>query len=582
MTALPIVTRELRIIARRPSTYWIRFVIGLLATVIGGCMLSFTTSLNMGAMAKQMLFSMISSVVGIYAFFAGIRNTADCLSVEKREGTLGLLFLTDLKGYDVVLGKLSSASIHSLYGMIAAFPIFGVALIGGGITGAEFLRASLAIVNVVFFAHAAGLVVSAYSLNGRRAMGASLFIGFLMIWGLPVATAILAVVGWHHTAQWLGQLSPVNALHLALISTPISAASIMFGGGLPGLMRVNFWSALAVSHLLGWLFILIASWHAPRSWQNVDIKLNWRARIQHKWYGSVAARNAFRRELVGINPFYWLASRSRFEPHTTWGALVTMSCLILWLFLKVGIDLTALSITLIVALHLIIRIGIASSASRHFAEQRKNGALEFLLACTPLDTKDLVRGQWLALRRVFLIPTVFVLSLDFGLLIIVLSTQWRPNSMLGPDGLLPYALFVVAMMMMLVLDAVALGWAGMWTGISTNLPNRAPGLAAARIMGYPFAWTCVVSGIITALLEIRNIQQPGYVFLALWFGIGAGFDIFWIFYSRSAIYRKFRTLAATPYEKQTGLIAALGRALGRTWKSRARTGSPELPPAITM
>lgn len=565
MTALPIVSRELRILARRPSTYWLRFGIALLAVVVGGYMLSFTSSLNMGAMAKQIVFSMISSIVGIYALFSGIRNTADCLSVEKREGTLGLLFLTDLKGYDVVLGKLSSAAIHSLYGMIAAFPVFGVALIGGGITGSEFLRASLAIVNVIFFAHAAGLAVSAYSLNARRAAGTGLFIGFLMIWGLPAATAFLTFAGWHQTGQWLGQLSPVNALHLALSSMPVSPGSVMFGGGLPGIMRASFWSALTVSNLLGWIFILIASWHAPRSWQNVDIKLNWRARMRHVWYGSAEARNAFRRKLVGINPFFWLASRARFDPHTTWLSLLAVAGVILWIFYKVGIkDVTALAITLTVALHLVVRIGIASSASRHFAEQRKSGALEFLLACTPLDTKDLVSGQWRALRRQFFAPLIAILLMD-AVFAILIGIWGSPNE--TPK----YFLFGTAMAVMLIADSIALGWVGMWTGISSNKTNRAAGAAVGRVM----VWPCIGAFFLWSRI---GVGTGAYVLLGVWFVIGLICDAFLVVHARNNLYAKFRTLAATPYEEQSGIMAAVGRIFGQATRSRARTS--EIPPMI--
>ncbi|HQU46125.1 MAG TPA: hypothetical protein PK867_25150, partial [Pirellulales bacterium] len=41
--------------------------------------------------------------------------TADCISSERREGTLGLLFLTDLRGHDVVLGKLVVAGLGAFY-----------------------------------------------------------------------------------------------------------------------------------------------------------------------------------------------------------------------------------------------------------------------------------------------------------------------------------------------------------------------------------------------------------------------------------------------------------------------------------
>ena len=52
------------------------------------------------------LFWGLTGSAVFYCLLSGVWFTADCLSEEKREGTLGLLFLTDLKGYDVVFGKL--------------------------------------------------------------------------------------------------------------------------------------------------------------------------------------------------------------------------------------------------------------------------------------------------------------------------------------------------------------------------------------------------------------------------------------------------------------------------------------------
>src|SRR5688572_27689924 len=69
-----------------------------------------------------------------YAMVAGIHATADCVSEEKREGTLGLLFLTDLKGYDVILGKLSATSLGAIYAMLAILPMISLGLLMGGVT----------------------------------------------------------------------------------------------------------------------------------------------------------------------------------------------------------------------------------------------------------------------------------------------------------------------------------------------------------------------------------------------------------------------------------------------------------------
>jgi hypothetical protein len=81
-----------------------------------------------------MVFWFVSVLAFIWCLFEGPRNTADALSEEKREGTLGLLFLTDLKGYDVVLGKLLATSLTSFYGVLAIVPPLSIPLLLGGVT----------------------------------------------------------------------------------------------------------------------------------------------------------------------------------------------------------------------------------------------------------------------------------------------------------------------------------------------------------------------------------------------------------------------------------------------------------------
>src|SRR5205814_6060781 len=99
MTFLPIVARELRVAARRRGTYWSRLGAALAALAIGAVVMlipDLRAPQNLG----MALFVPLSIVSYIYSLLAGVFTTADCLSEEKREGTLGLLFLTDLKGYD--------------------------------------------------------------------------------------------------------------------------------------------------------------------------------------------------------------------------------------------------------------------------------------------------------------------------------------------------------------------------------------------------------------------------------------------------------------------------------------------------
>src|SRR5262245_7895437 len=126
MTFLPIVARELRVAARRPSTSLLRFSAAIIAVVIWLGLLGGRYSNASPAQTGETLFSALSSVLFILSLSAGVFLTADSLSSEKREGTLGLLFLTDLKGYDVVLGKLVSTSLKSAYAMLGAFPVLAL------------------------------------------------------------------------------------------------------------------------------------------------------------------------------------------------------------------------------------------------------------------------------------------------------------------------------------------------------------------------------------------------------------------------------------------------------------------------
>src|SRR5215831_13540056 len=150
MTFLPIVGRELRVASRRGGTYWTRSLIGGAAVLVGGWFFGFSTGLRPDQMA-EMIFVGLSIVGMIYALFAGRRFTADCLSSEKREGTLGLLFLTDLKGYDIVFGKLAATSLNAFYNVAAVVPMLAVPLLMGGITLAEFGRMSIVTINTLFF-----------------------------------------------------------------------------------------------------------------------------------------------------------------------------------------------------------------------------------------------------------------------------------------------------------------------------------------------------------------------------------------------------------------------------------------------
>src|ERR1043166_8089222 len=117
MTFLPIVERELRVQARRPATHWSRCLVAALAALVSLQIVAlYGRSLGTGS-SGSMAFSALSWL-GLLLACGSAVATADSISSERREGTLGLLFLTDLRSFDVLLAKLTAAGLARFYALV--------------------------------------------------------------------------------------------------------------------------------------------------------------------------------------------------------------------------------------------------------------------------------------------------------------------------------------------------------------------------------------------------------------------------------------------------------------------------------
>src|SRR5689334_16951408 len=207
MTFLPLVTLELRAAARRKSTYRLRrwsalitFIVSLFFILIG-----FFGSRDAG----QSLLAFLKTFAIGFALLAGIFLTPHCISDEKREGTLGLLFLTDLRGYDIVLGKFISRSLNAFYGLLGLLPVAAISLILGGVTGSEFWRTALALLNLLFVCLAIGVFVSALVRQSRSATGGTVLL-LVLILGVLSSLSWLATVAYVPTIlMWMAYISPL-------------------------------------------------------------------------------------------------------------------------------------------------------------------------------------------------------------------------------------------------------------------------------------------------------------------------------------------------------------------------------------
>src|SRR3954469_19909855 len=111
MRFLSVAERELRAGARQKATHRLRWITG----AVFFALLAWLMWVFNGFRAPQ-IFSAFSAITLFYCLLIGTARTADCLSSEKREGTMGLLFLTNLNGSEIIGGKLCSSAVAAAYG----------------------------------------------------------------------------------------------------------------------------------------------------------------------------------------------------------------------------------------------------------------------------------------------------------------------------------------------------------------------------------------------------------------------------------------------------------------------------------
>ncbi len=528
MTFLPIVTRELRVAARRRSTYWMRSGAALLVVAIGAY-LFLAMSRERPQILAKVLFGLIAGGACLYALLSGVRSTADCLSQEKREGTLGLLFLTDLKGYDVVLGKLVSNSVNSFYGVVAVVPMMAIPLLLGGVTGGEVARMAVASVNTLFFSLCVGMAVSSISRNAQKAAGGTFGVIAFLAAGLPALAGVLEAAG------------KAGPLVRAFLWPSAGYSYAMAFDATYRNHSFDFWISVAAVQAMGWAALGLASLCAPSAWQDRPIGVSfWRGAGQG---GSRSGRSAqFRRRCLDASAFFWLTARVRHRPLQVWLVLGIMGAGWLFGFLQFRGDWLNEGVYLFTAgtLNLLVRAWFASEASRQLAEERKAGTLELLLS-TPLTVRDILRGQLLALERQFLAPVVFVLGVNVILMLATLSeTAIRPDRAF-------WTCVWLGMMVMVVADLVALYWVGMWQGIANRNIARVSSATAAPVLVIPWLFMAII---ILARFQ-RSMQgggDPTWQFMfGWWLGIGLATDLILSVWSRMRLLNEFREVASRRY-----------------------------------
>ncbi len=169
-------------------------------------------------------------------------------------------------------------------------------------------------------------------------------------------------------------------------------------------------------------------------------------------------------------------------------------------------------------LHLVVKVLIATEASRRMNQDRQSGALELLLA-TPLSVEAILSGQKRALLKHFLKPMALLAAVNLALCVTVI-TDSGPLHMRGEDQTI-FLEILIGGILMLIADFFALGWVGMWQGLTKTKHHRAVVGTLGRVMGG--CWLA------TFLLIFIGPHFNGWgsvmMTFAMWFVLGGVVDV---------------------------------------------------------
>lgn len=429
MIVRPVISRELLAESRRPFNYWMR-VTG--AAVLLLAMVLFT--LNPFGFAHGrggILFGNLNALVFLAVWIVVPLLTADCISRERREGTLGLLFLTPLKSHSIVLAKSLVHALRASSLLLVAIPILAIPLLLGGVNGTDLLRTGLLDLGALVLALTAGLRASSICRERTRAIVLAMSLSLALALAFLEAHAVVLTGGpqrlgvcWTLATGAQGgsssyQIFPGPGTFVAWsrsggppsFGSPLPAflpPPRMLSGAGPRRAATGLQTAAGLSGacLMALLFVLLqAARRLRRNWQ--DESPSQRAQWWERTFCTpLLGRLFFQRRMtrtLNRNPIGWLQQYSWSARLSKWGwclGLVLYECFLV----AYGYWDDFINWQFTPALFLIGSM--AFTAANSFSRERQTGALELLLV-TPLPVKKIISGRLLGIWEQFL-PSLVV------------------------------------------------------------------------------------------------------------------------------------------------------------------------------
>jgi hypothetical protein len=428
MTVLPVIGRELRVQSRLAFTYNLR-VLGAMAVLLACVIYSLSHPL-VHALGGE-LFWHLNCALLISILVLVPLLCADCISRERREGTVGLLFLTPLKARDVVLAKGMVHGLRALSLLLAALPVITIAILLGGVSWNDAVLSLIMNFSSLCWALAAGLLASSLGKSWVRSQ-------LLALTLVPVFGCLFLVTAGINLVLFLGRVpafrEPLDFEFIFGCGIRISTDYEGCWGELTRFIPPRLQTACLLSQslmiilslLLLLLTIEIASRFLRRFWREEPPS------AQRLWLEGklltpilmVSLLHRWMRRKLERNPIGWLEQRTWSGRLVMWG----------WFAVMISIYTAAIkgddaprSLEVIQQFLALLLLGVmAVTAAGSFRRERETGVMELLLV-SPMGVKQIISGRLRGLWGQFLPAFIALLGIWTFLDMELLAGQAKPG-----------------------------------------------------------------------------------------------------------------------------------------------------------
>jgi len=509
----PVVQRELREEARRPFNHWLR-IGGASGGMFLFCLVAKDPQLGPSEVGIQ-LFMSIHALLMVLICCLVPAMTADCIAREKRDGTLGLLFLTPLTAGGIVAGKGAIQSLRTLTLWLAVLPVLVVPVLTGGVSWTDGVTAITIEFCATVLCLAAGLLAS----SSARGAGATFVLAEVL--GCILVSIFGVLMTQNTNAPWSDGLSMVTGIVFSGYRGFLPDIETGVWNEFPGQTgMLRAWLCTLVEGAVGasliYYFVvkyaarrIEISWQdSPRSARQEKLERQYCTPVFQRWFARRTKRAMDRNPIVWLQQYSWKTRVGK------WGAC--LFCVVAECFISTSFGSFWQWEQWQEMLGAALGGLFTFVAVNGFLREKEAGSLELMLS-TPLSANQIIWGRIRGLWQQSL-PSAMVCGGSYFLTVSIWHSQ-ENGAVLGlvAGGFLSLPFFATyfALSVKNVIVAVILTWLALFLATVTGvqllellMPDRD---SYWTFLGCPLAGYAVFA--LPAYFRLRrNLSQRRYSF----------------------------------------------------------------------